>query len=126
MAQIQEIGVTQFDDGEVGYWAHVTTKDAARTSTGRLAVKKMHDVIFDNASDSEAEARETLQQIAEQGDVHRIPCQPRTIETADGEMVVEFEDRFFTDEEWEQRLNAPSPEPQPINTEEETPDPEYA
>jgi len=126
MAQIQEIGVTEFDDGEVGYWAHVTSKKAARTSSGRLAVKKMHDVIFDNASDSEEEARETLQQIAEQGDVRRIDSQPRTIETPDGEMVVEFEDRFFTDEEWEQRKAEQRREPTAINTEDNAPEPEYA
>lgn len=123
MATIQEIGKTEFDDGRVGFWAHVTEKKAVRTGSGRVAVKNLNDVIFDNASETKEEAEETLAAIADSGQIHRIPCDPYQVELADGETItLETDDKFFlegeevpTEEPQEQEqtpLNSNQPEPE--------------
>lgn len=115
MADVVDVGKTEFDDGTVGFWAHVTSKKTVRNSSGRLVVKQLHDVIFDNASDSIEEAEETLQEIAANGKVHRIPGPPRQVTLSNGdEITVEFDDKFFASDE-EIPTSTQTEEKTPIN-----------
>ena len=121
MADVVEVESTEFDDGSVGFWAHVTSKKTVRNSSGRLVVKQLHDVIFDNASSSVEEAEETLNEIAANGKVHRIPGPARQVTLSNGdEITVEFDDRFFAADE-EIPTKTESQEQTPINTNEREP-----